>query len=86
MTSEERKVRMAVAIELMESVLLDIVQEENENSRSLTISTALEKSGLTIFSDDRGNGLVRFVMRRAEKAGKVVNASESQHTAGWRLP
>ena len=43
MTSEERKVRIAVAIELMESVMLDIVREENGNGRSLTIHTALAK-------------------------------------------
>ena len=86
MTSEERKVRIAVAIELMESVMLDIVREENGNGRSLTIHTALAKAGLTTFSNDRGNGFIRYVMRRAEQAGKVVNAADSQRTGSWRLP
>ena len=46
MTSEERKVRIAVAIELMESVMLDIVREENGNGEIAHHPHRLSESGV----------------------------------------
>ena len=67
MTSEERKVRIAVAIELMESVMLDIVREVNGNGMSLDLGTALREADFSVYSGDHARGLVRYVFGARKK-------------------
>ena len=85
MTTEERRVRVEVATELLESVMLDIVREVNEQGMSLTLREAIERASMGRYTV-HAEGVARYVLERLAKAGKVRNSSGDGRGGGsWSL-
>lgn len=84
MRVEERETRVAVALEILEGVVVDAVREFQEAERFCSEHALVRAIGLPI--SVWGERTIRYLLERLEKRGIVENQErDGRETGMWRL-
>ena len=80
--SNERRERMMFAIELMEDIVLDILEEARDLPHGLDVPTIAIRASVPAPYD---TALVRFVLKQLEKTERAEQVGAGPKGAEWRI-